>query len=447
MLSLRVMNQANNETKWRPLHSWGLVDSYTIVVLLMISISSSVNFVVILTYKAGFRNRKLCPYKPKAASDRESRPECQTQSRFRRRLTETMISVPKSMANNRNDDYTECLFPTQNCYIYRRTLCSYFILVLAVCDLFISVVNMPISLVYQSPPLRSLVTLDRSLLPLLCPLGHFVYQVPIVLELEIVALIALDRYSSVFRSIDSYFFDKNKFIILTMTSFVLACLISLPQLLLVGADVSNSHCTTKQVVGQRVYETFLMAVFVINLSCIVTCYIRVYTHIYRTLRTQRAEHKPAVVAESKILYKRRVSCPVDLRSAFGPSHRADYLASVKAKRARKLSENQMASSAQNSYQNVKAISIRRHTSRKYKHTKTATVLALTILVIVFTWAPFWLHKLLVLHPHHHHNCVLSKIFNNLYLLNYVLNPLFYSFVNKRFRKNALYLAKSFCSSC
>lgn len=437
------MNQANNETKWRPPHSPDLVDSYTIVVLLIISISSSVNFVVILTYKAGFRNRKLCPYKPKAVSDKESRLECQTQSRFRRRLTETMISVPKSMANNRNDDYTECLFPSQNCYIYRRTLCSYFILVLAVCDLFISVVNMPINLVYQSAPLRSLINLDHSLLSVLCPLGHFVYQVPIVLELEIVSLIALDRYSSVFRSIDSYFFDKNKFIILTMTSFVLACLISLPHLFLVDPDLSNASCTTKQVFGQRAYETFLLAVFVINLSCIVTCYIRVYKHIYRTLRTQRAEHKPAVVVESKLLYKRRVSCPVDLRSAFGPSHRVDYLASVKAKRVRKLSENQMASSAQNSYQNVKVISIRRHTSRKYKHTKTATVLALTILVIVFTWTPFWLHELLVLHR----NCILTKIFKNLYLLNYVLNPLFYSFVNKRFRKNALYLAKSFCSSC
>lgn len=413
-------------------------DSYTAIIFLIISVSSSVNFVVILTYKAGFRNRKFAPpIKPKLLlSEKES------QSRYRRRLTETIISVPKSIINNRNDEYTECLFPTsKNAYIYRRTLCSYFILVLAVCDLFISLVNMPVGLIYQSGSLRSKIL--QSHLSILCPLGHFLYQIPIVLELEILSLIALDRYSSVFRSIDSYFFDKNKFIILTISSFLIACLISLPNIFLIGSDLTSCQIKPTFAHEQKIYQSFLLVVFVFNLSVIVTCYIRVYKHIYRTLRTQH------LTKDSRIMYKRRVSCPVDLlKISFGQSQRADYLENLKgAKRVRQLSENQMNSSTgQNSSQSVKTISIRRHTSRKYKHTKTASVLALTIFLIVLTWSPFWLYKILIDKKAQDENCLLTKIMKNLYLLNYVLNPVFYSFINKRFRKNALYLAKSFCSS-
>lgn len=415
-----------------------IFDSYTIIIFIIISISSSVNCVVILTYKAGFRNRKSPPIKAKALNEKES------QSKFRRRLTETIISVPKSIINtNRNDDYTECLFPnSNNSYIYRRTLCSYFILVLAVCDLFISLVNMPVGLVYQTEPIRLKLITEPNILSILCPLGHFFYQIPIVLELEILSLIALDRYSSVFRSIDSYFFDKNKFIILIVSSFLFACLISLPNIFLIGSDVANSSCQTKQmfVEEQKIYQSFLLAVFVINLSVIVTCYIRVYMHIYRTLRTQH------LTKESKIFYKRRVSCPVDLKISLTQTNRVEYISNLTTKRLRKLSENQMISSAQSSTQNVKAISIRRHTSRKYKHTKTASILALTIFVIVLTWSPFWLYKIIT-RLAQDQNYLLAKLFKNLYFLNYLLNPVFYSFINKRFRKNVVYLAKSFCSSC
>lgn len=433
---ITTSRSSKNLASWHQPHT--IFDSYTILIFLIICISSSVNCVVILTYKAGFRNRKSPPVKPKALSEKES------QSKFRRRLTETIISVPKSIINtNRNDDYTECLFPnSNNSYIYRRTLCSYFILVLAVCDLFISLVNMPVGLVYQTELIRSKIFTKPTMLSILCPLGYFLYQIPIVLELEILSLIALDRYSSVFRSIDSYFFDKNKFIILIVSSLVFACLISLPNVFLMDGNVTNLSCQTKPLFAkeQKIYQLFLLLVFVINLSIIVTCYVRVYKHIYRTLRTQH------LTKESKILYKRRVSCPVDLRISLTQTNRIDYTSNLNAKRFRKISENQMISSTHNSGQNVKAISIRRHTSRKYKHTKTASILALTICVIVLTWSPFWLYKIFT-GIAHDESYLLTKIFKNLYLLNYLLNPVFYSFINKRFRKNAVYLAKSFCSSC
>lgn len=97
----------------------------------------------------------------------------------------------------------------------RRTLCSYFILSLGFCDLIICLLNMPFNLFIESGffqvDLMNFLQ-NQSIRPdLYCKTAYFLLQIPITLEIEILLMIAIDRYSSVFRSIESYFFDKSKF--------------------------------------------------------------------------------------------------------------------------------------------------------------------------------------------------------------------------------------------
>jgi hypothetical protein len=96
--------------------------------------------------------------------------------------------------------------------------------------------------------------------------------------------------------------------------------------------------------------------------------------------------------------------------------------------------------------------IRRHTSRRLKHSKTAKVLGFATLAFAITWAPYWLFQFGVLglkplrvrelgNSAQALESIALKLLKNSFYLNYMLNPLFYSFVNKRFRHNLLSILK------
>ena len=94
------------------------------------------------------------------------------------------------------------------------------------------------------------------------------------------------------------------------------------------------------------------------------------------------------------------------------------------------------------------ILFRRHTSRRYKHGKTARVLGIATLALTLTWTPYWIF-ILKSTKHLGYNLHLSpkltsspviyffliKLSKNSYYLNYLLNPIFYSFLNQRFRQH------------
>jgi hypothetical protein len=93
-----------------------------------------------------------------------------------------------------------------------------------------------------------------------------------------------------------------------------------------------------------------------------------------------------------------------------------------------------------------SVSIRRHTSRRLKHSKTAKVLGFATLAFALTWLPYWLFEfgVLKLRPLKASQlgdsalafeAIAMKLLKNSFYLNYMLNPLFYSFVNSRFRHN------------
>ena len=101
---------------------------------------------------------------------------------------------------------------------------------------------------------------------------------------------------------------------------------------------------------------------------------------------------------------------------------------------------------------VNNVSIRRHTSRRLKHSKTAKVLGFATLAFAFTWLPYWLFEFGLLkeklaqmnlstNSTHYLQVIMLKFLKNSFYLNYVLNSLFYSFVNRPFRRSLRIMIK------
>jgi len=76
--------------------------------------------------------------------------------------------------------------------------CSYFILMLSFCDLFICLLNMPIDFLLQSSYLDStfkMMFLNSAHADFLCKATYFLAKMPIALEIELLLMIAIDRYA------------------------------------------------------------------------------------------------------------------------------------------------------------------------------------------------------------------------------------------------------------
>jgi hypothetical protein len=103
---------------------------------------------------------------------------------------------------------------------------------------------------------------------------------------------------------------------------------------------------------------------------------------------------------------------------------------------------------------------RRHTNRRFKHGKTARILGIATLSFALTWSPYWYYSFYyssspfrsqpnfvslynaTFVPMASLNIEMEKFFfkkiaKNSFFLNYILNPIFYSFVNASFRKSTI----------
>ena len=117
----------------------------------------------------------------------------------------------------------------------RHTLCSYFILSLGYCDLLICLLIMPVSLVIESGYLHQYIThllmsSTNFYSGLSCKISFYLVQIPLVLEIEILLTIAIDRYSSVFNPIKIYFFGRNKSKLALLSQVLFSCLLCIPNL-------------------------------------------------------------------------------------------------------------------------------------------------------------------------------------------------------------------------
>jgi hypothetical protein len=500
---------------------------------------------------------------------------------------------------------------TNNNSSIRRTLCSYFIISLGICDLFICSVNMPLKLLTTT---TSNQLGDVKLNTLGCKLAYFLLQMPITLEIEILLMIAIDRYSSVFRSIDVYFFDKKKFKFILLAQICLSALFSLPNVYFYEFNYSLNESTTENITVNAwlyqadlctvrrthsalyaLYQLVLFALFTSILLVIMICYMKVYKHVYKASKKQRREslitnntlsiHGTATVEndeddEGVFRFKKYLTCfprfggreeknaELDKSRKEEPDEAVEMATNGKAEnthgnayevhtlidaiqeepavnnhtvstttagaetvtttttgcevlpkqqtaagksrcqymrsysigpsvnfeddreskysrgngaaaaavatvgggggsssrllmdRLRRFSENHVfqhkASTAHSSlFELSNTMSIRRHTSRRFKHGRTARVLGLTTLGFAITWIPYWVclykttTKTTAERLHEPHDTaqmslaeyLLVKYIKNSFYLNYILNPIFYSFVNQRFRKIFVNLLK------
>jgi hypothetical protein len=140
-------------------------------------------------------------------------------------------------------------------------------------------------------------------------------------------------------------------------------------------------------------------------------------------------------------------------------------------RIRRYSDNQNSSSTQNSkntnnigefsssllelsktgssFLSTNHVSIRKHSSKPLKHRKTAKLLGIATFSFVATWIPYWIYLYLMKTNFCFNsrffsasgNYLIFKCLKNSLYLNFVLNPVFYSFVDKRFRQNLSVLVK------
>ena len=199
----------------------------------------------------------------------------------------------------------------------RHTLCSYFILSLGCCDLFICLLVMPVILAVESSYLDVGIHSD-----LWCKLAYFLGQIPIALEIEILLTIAVDRYTSVFHPIKFYFFDREKSKLTLVAQIVVSVLLSLPNMFFY-ASVSQSgrqqanaslefHSLGRQcgvqprlVAAYSYYQLVLFACFLLSLLLISVFYLKVYKHVYIVSRRQRIESihsRTSVCFGSQVVY-------------------------------------------------------------------------------------------------------------------------------------------------
>ena len=76
------------------------------------------------------------------------------------------------------------------------------------------------------------------------------------------------------------------------------------------------------------------------------------------------------------------------------------------------------------------------------------------LAFAVTWIPYWyfivtysLFQSDRLYMTSLGDCVAVKLLKSSFYLNYVLNPIFYSFINRRFRQNVIVLFQHMCALC
>lgn len=351
------------------------LDTYTVLFSLMILCGCTVNILVIAAYKLGHRKRLLSSNGVVRYSHMHAAFNINLASTVRHTNSQgklkagmakndTTISFDKSSSvvhtslkkttenqavlykrhsiHQAGYDLRRSLRQSTNSLMYmshdhltvnrmRHTLCSYFILSLGYCDLFICCLIMPMSLVIQSDYfqqyLSDFISSDYIYADLACQLSFYLVQIPLVLEIEILLTIAIDRYSSVFNPIKIYFFDRNKSKLTLIAQILLSFILSLPNLLfytsssssskkvnpiqsnnssLVAADSNNfnnnnisrnllyslsNYCKVREEYYDlySYYQFVLLFLFLLNLVTISVFYLKVYCHVYKVSCDQRVE--------------------------------------------------------------------------------------------------------------------------------------------------------------
>ena len=320
------------------------LDIYSFLFASIILCGIAINILVVAAYKLGYRKKlrssnglssNLMLYNVNNSLN-PSAQQPQFKPKIDRRVSLTVAPLKKN-------DYQANLYkrhsinPTRSSFDFRRslrqssnsltmmsyelavnrirhTLCSYFILSLGYCDLFICSLVMPISLVIESGYfhhyISDFISSEYVYADLCCQLSFYLLQIPVVLEIEILLTIAIDRYSSVFNPMKIYFFDRNKSKLTLIAQILLAFVLSLPNLFFyTSKKTSQNSPITGSANNQTIiysfshycqvrheyyvlysyYQCVLLVLFLINFVTISMFYLKVYGHVYKRSCDQRDE--------------------------------------------------------------------------------------------------------------------------------------------------------------
>ncbi len=472
-----------------------------------------------------------------------------TIARPNKRLSTT--NYPNNNNNNNNSPNSNKNEPFLNPIVYkiRKSLCLYFITSIGFCDLFICLTNMPVAFFLIDHHSSSFSTniinnlfaqLDTHLKKgCLCKMAYFLAQIPISIEIEILFLIALDRYSSVYAPMKHYFLDRNIFKLVLVFQLLFSTFLSVPNLFLYEFNHNNSTVNSYCIVAKHMhkpylfYQIFLFTLFFMVLLSIIVCYFKVYRNLHlmgmnnagnsnnnsngsvsiqsrkestvsyigniipvptvgmlkltANTKTRNCRHidENETLETSLPAATRRVSCPINEHPKLSiTSHKpissqrhstilvmtkrsssikyatsANNACRIIGGRLRRFSENPShnlmvlnpSSTAQPppptqiaddliSINNHAAVftagagsmSMRRHiaSGRKMYCNRTAKCLFIATLTFTLTWTPYWLLNFDLIKPSNQMNNLILK---NTFYLNFILNPMFYSFANGGFR--------------
>lgn len=430
--------------------------AYSTIVAIIAVLGVIGNFFITIAYKLSIQSHHLVTHYSTETVYFNNRTTYRPQS---------IVSISNQQANNdsllflQSDAHKKTAYKKPALSRMRRTLCSYFILSLGLCDLVICLLVMPIDILTNFDCVRMF--LNQVNVSSLCKIGHFLLKIPIILEIEILFTIAFDRYSSVFRPIKLYFFKKSKFFTILLVEIAIAVVISLPNIVFYSESTEKlSMCSLSHdyEIESFYYELFLSILFTINFVFIVTCYIKVYKHIHQANFNQicsnvpiengsgkRKKHEEIKNKKIDEIEMKDISVKIKQKSnSMKTFKHQDGLQVTKPKRASSAPIILISKTTHNSVQkvNIKSsgdVLMRRHLNKPLSHGKTARTLGLSTMALFLTWLPYWLH---VYWPYRY-----SYFIKNMFYFNYILNPLFYSLNNAKFRNNAynLFLKYRLCA--
>nr|QVK45740.1 G protein-coupled receptor [Proales similis] len=361
----------------------------------------------------------------------------------------------------------------------KRNSASHLIMALAVCDLFICTISLPFQMLLH--------TELASQLP--CYWARFFIQAPLILQLQLILAIALNRFSSVFRPIQLYLLNsrRNKYVIgvLVMSSL----LISAPNLLFFARESAAGSVSIRTLSGCIIrsrwlsllaaYEITLCSLFVLLLGFVAVCNLRVFARIYTVSRRQSASSShtqcsemPATAAKSPTQIKSmnlgKVLGQVAARNGPVVSFQIDKCNENRTSRAARI-QHQESDESQPSSGSMRCCIfqmnragrgiekhkehdyLRRHTHRQVRHGKSARLLGMATMVFALTWIPYWLLDMrwlvwpvLTAQPssmNADRSLGLGLAVNLIYL-NQVLNPVFFCLIDRRFRRDFYLLFKN-----
>jgi hypothetical protein len=181
-------------------------------------------------------------------------------------------------------------------------------------------------------------------------------------------------------------------------------------------------------------------------SVVAICYAKIYKHVYKESRCCQDEAKKRISIERikrENAMSRLKNANLDEQQQRATRSSNEQVNHELIASGLYADEKQKNTRLRYDYEVIKKkVRLRRHVKKPLKHGKTACLLIMSTFFFVFTWLPFWYFTWFKKPATN-----LDIMFKNTFYLNYILNPIFYSFFNRDFHSDAFGLLLAIKSCC